>query len=389
MKTDNNCIGCQACVEMCPYHAIDFIYNIWGEGNAHIDETKCRNCGLCENICPSKTISFEESAQKVYALFSKTNRNSGSSGGIFFELGSKFIAQGGIVYGAAFDECLKLVHTKATNQSDLLKLCKSKYLHSDMTGVYTDISNLLKRDFKVMFVGTPCQVSAVKNIFIPKYKDHLLLVDFLCHGTGTQKIFDICVNEEQKKKGGKIVDFTFRAKTRKSEHSFQYVLKSDKKDKIFSGYSFEFPYYHSYLKYNIFNEYCYECNYALNVRVGDVTLGDFWGIQKYNKNLNDQDGVSMISLNTQVGKKYFDQIRSECVVYEYPIKSASDNNQAFRERECMCSRNSKHNLEKVLCNDGETALVERLSSTNIRKQIIYAKTPNFVKTIWNRARGRK
>ena len=389
MKNSNICVGCQACVEMCPYHAIGFSYSMWGEGKAYIDETKCKKCGLCERICPSKNISFNAPAKTVYATFSKTNRDTGSSGGIFFELASRFISHGGIVYGAAFDEHLKLVHTKATNNSELMRLCKSKYLHSDMAGVYTEIHELLKNNVKVMFVGTPCQVSAVKNLFLPKYKEHLLLVDFLCHGTGTQKIFDICLNEEQKKKNGKIVDFTFRAKTRKAEHSFQYILKKHGKKKIVSGYSFEFPYYNSFLKYNIFNEYCYECNYSMNSRVGDITLGDFWGIQNHNKKLNDKDGVSMLSINTQVGKDCFDQISPNCVVYEYPLKLASDSNQAFRERVCVCSRDSKHKLEEVLYNHGERALVENLSCGNLRKQIIYAKTPNFVKTIWSRVRGRK
>ncbi len=389
MKNSDTCVGCQACVEMCPYHAVDFLYSLWGEGKAHVDEKKCKECGLCERICPSKVFPFNAPARIVYAAFSKSNRNTGSSGGVFFELAKKFIAEGGIVYGAAFNEHLKLVHIKAKNNFELLKLCKSKYLHSDMTGVYAEISKLLKNNIKIMFVGTPCQVSAVKNMFQPKYKENLLLVDFLCHGTGTQKIFDICIKEEQTRKNGEIVDFTFRAKTRKCEHSFSYVLKNGKNTKKISGYSFQFPYYNSYLKYSIFNEYCYNCNYVLNSRVGDITLGDFWGIQKYNKNLNDQDGVSMLSINTQMGKDYFNKIRSNCNVYEYPIKLASDNNQAFRERECVCSLDKKHTLEEVLCNNGETALVKMLSCRNVRKQIIYARTPNFIKKIWNRVRGRK
>ena len=389
MKSNNICIGCQACVEICPHHAISFSYNTWGEGSAHIDATKCKDCGMCQRICPSESISFHAPARTVYATYSKTKGKTGSSGGIFWELANNFLAQGGIVYGAAFGENLKLVHKKATNASDLLRLCKSKYLHSDMTGIYTDIANSLKDNLKVMFVGTPCQVSAVKNLFLPKYKDQLLLVDFLCHGTGTQKVFDVCVNQEQKEKHGKIVDFAFRAKTRKAEHSFQYVLRTEKKTKTVSGYAFEFPYYHAYLKYTMFNEYCYGCHYASNSRVGDITLGDFWGIQRHNSKLHDQKGVSMICVNTPVGKEHFDQIRSGCVVYEYPIELASNSNQAFRENVSACCRDAKHSLEDILHNEGEAAFVAMLRCPNVRKRIIYAKTPRFVKTIWDRVRGRK
>ena len=389
MNKRNHCIGCQSCVDMCPFQAIEFTYNTWGEGQAVINTEKCKNCGLCERICPSGEIPFNQPKQTVYAMFSKKKHDTGSSGGVFYEMASRFIGQGGVVFGAAFDDTLKLVHKKAETVSDLLRLCKSKYLHSDMTGVYQEVSNALKNNQKVMFVGTPCQVSAVKKMFLPKYREQLFLVDFLCHGTGTQRVFDICVNAEQQKKSGDIRDFTFRAKTRKAEHSFRYVLHCGGKNKTISGYAFEFPYYHSYLQYNIFNEYCYVCQYASNSRVGDVTLGDFWGIQKYNKKLNDQNGVSMISVNTDIGERYFEEIRSACVVYEYPIQYASDNNQAFNESVGKNRQNEKHALAELLRREGEAALVKKLSCANIKKKLIYAKIPNGVIKLWNCVRGRK
>ena len=389
MKEKNICIGCQACVEICPCHAIEFSYSDWGEGRACIDMKKCVQCGKCQQICPSKNIIFNTPASTVYAAFSKKNQNTGSSGGIFFELANNFISQGGIVYGAVFNSDLKLVHARATDVSKLTKMCKSKYLHSDMSGIYTDISEMLKKNIKVMFVGTPCQVSAVKNLFWPKYKERIFLVDFLCHGTGTQKVFDMCIREEEKRRNGKIIDFVFRAKTRKVEHNFKYILRRENKDKLISGYSFEFPYYNSFLKYTIFNEYCYDCKYALNRRVGDITLGDFWGIQKYNKNLNEKDGISMISINTEIGEKYFRQILPKCVAHKYPIEFASNNNQSFRECEGVNCKILKHKLEDVLRIYGTNALIESLRSDILIKQLIYVNTPNFIIKIWHLIRGRK
>lgn len=384
-----NCIGCQACVDACPFQAISFIYDEWGEGKATVDETKCKKCGLCERICPAEKISYNKPTETVYAVVSKKNRNTGSSGGVFFELASNFIEQGGVVYGAQFDEKLKLVHKKAQNIEELSAICKSKYIHSDMTGVYSEIQDFLKANRKVMFVGTPCQVSAVKNLFSQKYCDLLLCVDFLCHGAGTQKVFDICIKEEEKIKNGKITDFSFRAKTRKAEHSFKYALNCGENNKTVSGYSFEFPYYNSYLKYNIFYECCYDCKYACVSRVGDITLGDFWKIQKFNKNLSDKDGVSAICVNTDIGKFYFDKIKSDCVVYQYPTEFAADNNQSFRESVGVEAHQSKQNLFKILREDGETALYEKLRCDNVNKEILYAKTPNIVKKVWNYVRGIK
>ena len=381
------CIGCQACVDFCVKQAILFRYNEWGEGRAVVDQSRCINCGLCDSLCPNINIKFNKAQTTVFAAVSNNNHHTGSSGGVFFELASCFINEGGVVFGAAFNDDLKLVHQKCTTISELAKICKSKYLHSDMTGIYNQISECLRLGKKVMFVGTPCQVSAVKNTFSMRFKDQLLLIDFLCHGTGTQKIFDLCIHNEEEKQKGKITDFSFRAKTRKAEHSFQYTVTSETEKRIISGFSFEFPYYYSYLKYTIFSDSCYECKYPRSERVGDITLGDFWGIQNYNKKLHDQNGVSMLSVNTKLGKQYFEKVRVKCVAYEYPIENALEKNQAFRERVCVCSYNKKKELASILNHQGEAALVERLSCPNIKKQIVYAKTPMFIKKVWNRVRG--
>ena len=384
----DNCIGCQACVDFCPKKAISFQYDNWGEGKAVVDPAICNNCGLCETRCPALHSTFNPAVKKVYAAYSTKNRSTGSSGGIFYELASKFISDGGVVFGAAFDSNLKLVHIKASNISELAPLCKSKYLHSDMSGIYNEIAACLKIGQRVMFVGTPCQVSAVKNTFI-KYKGQLLLIDFLCHGTGTQKCFDLCIAEEEKKQKGKIVDFTFRAKTRNAEHSFRYKLLRSGRLKTVSGYSFEFPYYFSYLQYGIFNDACYTCPYAKEERVGDITLGDFWGIQKHNKRLSDIEGVSMLSVNTEKGHMAIEIIRDCCSFFEYPIETASSANEAFRQ--CVSAKcwEQKRELARVLDTEGEDALLKRLTCTNIKKRLIYSKIPMPIKTLWNRIRGRK
>ncbi len=388
MIQESSCIGCQACVEFCSRKALSFHYNEWGEGRVIVDSDKCNNCGLCELHCPSKVNKFNIASRNVYAAISRKNHSVGSSGGVFYELASQFIKEGGVVFGASFDTTLKLKHSKATDLSELIKLCKSKYLHSDMSGIYTEISNCLKSGLKVMFVGTPCQVSAVKNIFLEKYNKQLVLVDFLCHGTGTQKIFDICIKNEEKKRNGKIINFSFKAKSRNIGHSFKYELLREGKKKLVKGYNFEFPYYNSYLKYNIFNEYCYKCKYTRNERVGDITLGDFWGIQKYNRKLKDWKGVSMISVNTPNGKELFDKIKSCCRVYEYQIEKASANNQAFKENVTSTCYNSKLELENILKTKGEEALLEKMRCKNVRKMILHSCIPMFIKEIWHKVRGR-
>ncbi len=381
MIDDKKCIGCQACKDICPNKAISFKYDLWGQGCAKIDRALCCNCGLCDSVCPSICANYNQQQQTVYAVVSKTNSKTGSSGGVFYELASKFILDGGVVFGAGFSDDLKLKHLKAQTLQELPRLCKSKYIHSDMQGAYQDIEEHLKRGQKVMFVGTPCQASAVKNLFIKKYRNLILIVDFLCHGTGTQKVFDACISQEEKKQNAKITQFNFRAKTKRAEHSFSYALDNGK---LVKGYAFEFPYYYSYLKYNIFNEYCYTCNYAKETRVGDITLGDFWGIKKHNKKLDDKKGVSLILCNNQTGKYYLEQAFANCNVYEYQI-SCAKNNQSLTK--CVPFPASRLDLVKTLQEGGQEELVKKLACPNIAKHKRYEKTPAFIKKLYNRIRG--
>ena len=386
MVDEKTCIGCQACFDLCPAKAIKFIYDQWGEGRAYADAMHCIECGLCDNICPDKNIDKFKPQKTVFAAISKVHSKTGSSGGIFYEIARRFVSEGGAVFGAAFNDDLKLVHKKATTLSEIIPLCTSKYIHSDMSGVYNEIKITLHNGKKVMFVGTPCQASAVKNIFGEKYRDSLFIIDFLCHGTGTQKIFDYCIYEEEKKKHGKITEFIFRAKSRSAEHSFSYKINRDGEERIVSGYHFEFPYYNAYLKYSIFNDACYRCQYATGDRVADITLGDFWKIQKYDKKFKDKNGVSMILVNSEKGKIIFDSIKSECIIREFPVCYASANNVSLCQSESF--PNEKNRLLGVLESDGYPDLVHELECQNIKKNIVYTKTPKLIKKIYKKLRGK-
>ena len=384
MIQTESCIGCQACVEMCPAHAITLCRDSWGEGRAAVDAGKCIGCGLCDRICPAAHAEFYSVAKTVNAVVSIKHRKTGSSGGVFYEIASAFIESGGVVYGAAFDENLKLLHRRAANPDELMPLCKSKYLHSDMTGVYSSICSDLNAGVKVLFVGTPCQVSAVKNLFSRRYDDLLYLADFLCRGTGTQRVFDACIREEEKKRGGKITAFCFRAKVRKAEHSFSYTLDQGGIQKVISGYAFEFPYYHSFLKYTIFNDACYGCTYAQNARVGDITLGDFWGIQRCDPSLRDWEGVSMLAVHSKKGEQLFSMIKPACTAHSYDLHTAASRNQSFHTPLPYPER--KTELAEILKNGGEAALADALTCPDIKKNLLWARTPNIIKRAYRKLR---
>ena len=379
MISTDACIGCQACVDCCPAHAISFTYDQWGDGKAQVNSQKCVKCSQCDNICPAKKMELNPEQKNVFAVVSKKNAKKGSSGGFFYEVASEFLKNGGVVYGAAFDDNLKLIHVCAKKTDELIPLCKSKYIHSDMAGVYTQIGADLKQGTPVLFVGTPCQTSAVKNF----------LIDFLCHGTGTQKVFDICKTYEEKHKNGIITDFCFRSKSRKAEHSFTYALSIKEKKKLVSGYSFEYPYYNGYLSYTIFQDACYRCEYAKTMRVGDLTLGDFWGIQRFDSHLKDYKGVSMISVNTELGNEWFKRVANKCDQKSFSIECATSKNQSFTCCVPAPKQQKKKKLVEILSENGPEALVKELMCPNIPKSIVYANTPQWAIRAYDRMRGRK
>lgn len=124
MISTDECIGCQACVECCPVQAISFTYDLWGDGKAHVNLQKCVNCSRCDNVCPAKKMELNPEQKNVFAVVSKKNARKGSSGGFFFEVASEFLGNGGVVYGAAFNDKLKLIHVRVNKTDDLIPLCK-------------------------------------------------------------------------------------------------------------------------------------------------------------------------------------------------------------------------------------------------------------------------
>ncbi len=327
------CTGCALCVSICPKKCIEFV-----EQNEHfffpkIDEEKCINCNKCTEKCPVlNQPHLNNRNTKVYSAFSKDDNvlKKGSSGSIFYQLGHEIIKEGGVVYGAAFNEKNELFHIGVENILDLNKLCKSKYLQSNCNGIYEKVKKDLNNNKKVLFCGTPCQIAGVKNYLDEDYPN-LILVDFICHGVPNQWIFNQTLNQLKIKYKKEVKTYTFRYKSDKniSNHYCKYEFeKNDKTNIIIKDYRKDL-YYSIFKKYIAFRESCYTCGFATKNRISDITLGDFWGIEKYDKTIKVNKGVSMISIHTIKGNIYFDLIKDNNIVKEYNEKIAIDNNHSY------------------------------------------------------------
>lgn len=329
-----HCCGCGACADVCPKRCIIIIEDSKDFRIPKVKSAECINCGLCENVCPVLNSGASKGIEKLLCCYNKDKeqRRAGSSGSIFVLFAERILALDGVVIGAAFDSDLQLRHTIAKTIEEVRPLMKSKYIQSDTTGIFNKVKKSLKDGQQVLFVGTPCQCQALYNFLGQKRHDNLLLVDFICHGVPSQKLFDKAIASYEQRNGCKVQSFSFREKSKGLLHCYSIYYKYNGDDEVEKdiGLPKDFPFYYGYLKYNIFREGCYECLFARRERVSDITLGDFWHLTKIKKDVTDfRKGYSMVVVNTEKGMSYIQQIASDIVMEEYPIEIAEINNYAY------------------------------------------------------------
>ena len=219
------CCGCEACVQVCPKHCIDFSSDYQGFCYPHVDEAHCINCALCEKVCPIINVTdgaYEESLP-VYASYNSRDdeRQSSSSGGLFSLLANKVLDENGVVFGAMFDDKWRVVHGYVTDAEKLDSLKRSKYVQSLIENNYTKVKKFLNDGKRVLFVGTPCQIAGLKS-YLRKDYDNLLAVDVACHGVPSPMVWQKYLTEKKEefanRNGGKnkerieITHVSFRSK---------------------------------------------------------------------------------------------------------------------------------------------------------------------------------
>lgn len=300
------CFGCLECVQICPKKCISYTEDAQGLVYPYIQQEQCIDCGICYKKCPTN-IEEKNSVLEFKAVKNFDNiRMKSASGGMFTMISDYVLEQNGVVYGAAFDDDLSLTHIRVENKRHRDKCCGSKYVQSKILDMFPLIEQDLNNKRQVLFSGTPCQVAAVKSYF--GKNDFLLLVDIICHGVIGKKVFDSFLTSVKKRNGSKIKTISFRDKRKGwSSQQWNAVLENGKEleDKELSSYK---TLYYSHCAHR---ESCFTCKYASLNRPGDITLGDYWGIDEYYPEFNDEKGVSLVLVNTEKGKSVVEQLRIE------------------------------------------------------------------------------
>lgn len=310
-----DCCGCGACLNICPKHAISMQEDECGFVYPVIDEKKCIRCGLCKSVCAFQNVEETNEPIKCYAAVSKNREQAekSASAGIFAAFAQQTIEHGGVVYGAAFDDKWGVHHIAVENISGLEKLQGSKYAHSYVGDIYSDVKEQLDTGREVLFSGTPCQIAAL-NAFLKKDYKNLITIDIVCHGVPSNQMLQDYLKTLEKKHGGPITAFTFRDK-RIGWGINGCAEICGNRIPIWQSRS---SYLHFFSEGLIYRKNCYSCKYACKHRSSDLTIGDFWGIEKQHpeflgkRGWDESKGISLLITNTQKGIEFLE--RNETVL---------------------------------------------------------------------------
>lgn len=308
MKGRQDCYGCAGCAYICKHGAISMAFDREGFAYPSVDSKKCVSCGLCEHICPENKGSIPV---KTYSgrLSDETALYGCASGGAFTAIATSFLQNGGVVYAACDNLKTLPSFIKISKVEDLVKVQGSKYFQINLTQeIYIQIRDSLRKT-RVLFCGTPCQVAAVKKVF-QRYADRLFTIDLICGGVPAYKLVKQYRNYKERKFNHSLVEHCFRAKNNPSLHGYQSRLVFD--DGTIVCETGEKDEYTRLFSSGItLRQSCYRCEFSNEKRVGDITIGDFWGINSQSKFYHDRGmGVSLFICNTAKGVDLVTRINS-------------------------------------------------------------------------------
>lgn len=320
-REKKDCCGCSACADVCPINAIKMESDEEGFLYPKINEDICIRCGKCDKVCgfsPVVKRAMPFTLPRAYGVKHRndTVRISSRSGAAFVAFSDIILKQGGVIYGAVMHEDFSVSHVRADNYLQRNMMKKAKYVQSSTVGIYPNVECDLKAGKSVLFSGTPCQVAGLLTYLQEKKIDDskLFCCDLVCHGVPSPAIWNNYVDYIQKKYKRKIIEANFRDKEFGwDSHCESFVLENCSKKVVSRDYTDLF------YDHIMFRPACYNCQFANVYRPGDLTLADFWGIEKNDASFNDNQGVSLVLVNTAKGMELFEKAKQDFKWFECEI----------------------------------------------------------------------
>lgn len=318
----NRCDGCEACASRCASASIRMVEDVEGFRYPSVDAGTCTSCGACEEVCPAlRPRDAGTRAPRVYAARSvdAATRGASSSGGVFSELAEDTLRRGGLVFGAAFDGALELRHVGVESSADLAPLRGSKYVPSLLGESLREVRRHADAGRPVLFVGTPCQVGGLRA-YIGRPRDSLVTVDLVCHGVPSLRLFRQFRGWLERRHRGSLAEIQFRDK-RNGWRRFEVVATFADGRQHRSHHRVD-AFMRAFLGNLCLRPACHECRWARIPRVGDLTLGDYWGISGAGAEVDDDRGTSAVLVNGDKGLAALERVSSRLVLKETPLAPA-------------------------------------------------------------------
>lgn len=328
------CCGCNACIDICPKNAISQKIDIEGFWYPNVDTTLCINCGMCNKVCPQENIEvLKKNDFEKPRCIAAINKNlkirfDSTSGGLFSVLASKIYEQGGFVGGAIYNSDFSVRHFISNNPEDLTKLRSSKYLQSNTLGFYKEVKAALQTGKPVLVCGTPCQMAAMRA-FLRKNYENLIIADLICRGVNSPKVYRKYLDSLEKKFNSKVV----YVKAKNKELGWRNLTRkvTFENGQSYYGVHMQDDFRRGYHTNVYCRPACYECKFKGFPRMADITLADFWGIEKIDKNLDNNMGTSLVLLNSKKGELFFEEIKDQIEYKETTFESILPGNIALRK----------------------------------------------------------
>lgn len=362
----DDCCGCTACASICPHDAIIMQPDVMGFLYPVVDATKCVNCGLCQKVCAfndgydrsrnlPKPIAYGARHKDMEQV--ATSR----SGAAFIALSDVVLKAGGVVYGAGYTDHFRVVHKRATTPQERDEFKGSKYVQSDLTGVFRQVKKDLQNGLTVMFSGTPCQTSGLASYIGKRLGENLFLVDIVCHGVPSPYIWRDFIEYVEKKHGDTVCWVNFRDKEKfgwaAHHETFKFIKGGGNK------VEFTFLFY----RHIIFRHSCGKCHFTNTCRPSDITIADFWGWEKTRPDFNrDDKGVSLLLINTEKGRRLFELAKENLDLFPAKLEDCLQPNMQHPTR----IHPNRMDFERLYVRRGYLAVMKRYGDIGLRYKLV-------------------
>ena len=314
------CTGCMACFQVCPMKCISIEEDDLGHKYPAINHLKCIECGKCNYVCPESNTLVSNTSKKAYAAWSldSKDRLSSASGGAASVFYQTAIEQEMYISGAIYDNNFEVKHIVSNNIEDISKFKQSKYVYSNSDDIYNKIKILLDDGKQVLFISLPCKIAGLLS-YLGKNYPRLITIDIVCHGTPSYKMLKEHIFNKSSLTN--LDNLSFR-----NNNVFMFQLTGNNK-KIYRKINILDEYLAAFLKSVNYRESCYQCKYAKNERISDITICDFWGLGKNIPFDHPYTGsISAVLINTENGKLFFDKNKTKLFFEERQVKEAIEGN---------------------------------------------------------------